>query len=87
MNLDNLLNNLEARQEIKRNVDSAVLSKHTIESEREHLRDIATLMKEKYDIPTAEFNRLVDAAYNKEKLEEKKEKIDSTLEAINLLYS
>lgn len=87
MNLDSLLNNLEAREEIKRNVDSAVASKHTIESEREHLRDIASLMKEKYDLPTSEFNRLVDAAYNKEKLEEQKVKIDSTLEAINLLYN
>lgn len=87
MNLETLLNNLEAREVIKRNVESAVVSKSTIESEREHLKDIAAELKEKYDLPASEFNRLVDAAYDKTKLMEQKGKIDSTLEAVDLLYS
>lgn len=87
MNLETLLNNLEAREVIKRNVESAVVSKTTIESEREHLKDIATEMKERYDLPATEFNRLVDAAYNREKLEEQKAKLDSTLEAVTVLYN
>lgn len=87
MNLETLLNNLEAREVIKRNVESAVVSKSTIESEREHLKDIATEMKERYDLPTTEFNRLVDAAYNRDKLEEQKAKLDSTLEAVTVLYN
>lgn len=86
MNLETLLNNLEAREVIKRNVESAVVSKNTIESEREHLKDIATEMKERYDLPTTEFNRLVDAAFDKTKIMEQKGKIDSTLEAVDLLY-
>lgn len=86
MNLETLLNNLEAREVIKRNVESAVVSKSTIESEREHLKDIATELKEKYDLPASEFNRLVDAAFDKTKIMEQKGKIDSTLEAVDLLY-
>lgn len=86
MSLYEKLNNLEVREVVKRNVDSAVTSRNTIDSEREHLKDIAALMKEDYDISTSEFNQLVEAAYDREKVEERKDKIVSTLATVEVLY-
>lgn len=45
-------------------INEAVESKTLIAAQNDHLKDIASRMKEEYDIPPAIFNKLVKHAYD-----------------------
>lgn len=85
--IKDLLNNLETRNTIKQAVEQAISIKHSQEQCKDDLKEITEGMKDKYDIKPSEFNQFVQAAFDTEKFQDTYNKVKSTSESLDILYS
>lgn len=86
MELIGKLNNLDTREAVRLAVDEAVGILHQIESSKEDIKDIASNMKEEFDIKPAEFNKIVATVY-KNNLSDQKKELDDLGDVIETLTS
>lgn len=70
------INNLEKRQKIVNAINQGVAIRHSLEQSKEDLKEIGAFLKEDFEIPTAEFNKIVDAVYRNNIAELKQKVLD-----------
>lgn len=83
--MKHLLNNLETRADLKKQLEAALQLKNTQEQCKEDIKEIATEVKDKYDMRPSEFNYLLQAMFDQEKFMETYEKVTTTSDALDLL--
>lgn len=74
-----------ARTVVNKRVQESVALLNEIECIKEDLKAIAEACKEDYDMATADFNNIVKAAYNREKVEQQVEKLQTSLAEADIL--
>ncbi len=75
----------EARQIVLKRINEAVQLKREQDGIKEDLKALAEACKEQYDMKPAEFNALVKAAYDKAKVEEQIESLQTSLSELEIL--
>jgi hypothetical protein len=74
-----------ARTVVNKRVQESVALLNEIECIKEDLKAIAEACKTDYDMPTADFNSIVKAAYNRNKVEQQVEKLQTSLAEADIL--
>lgn len=75
----------EAREVILKRVQEAVQLKREQDGIKQDLKALAEACKEQYDFKPAEFNSLVKAAYDRAKVEEQIESLQTSLAELEIL--
>jgi len=75
----------EARKVVAKRVNEAVQFKREIAGLQEDTKALAESCKEQYDMKPAEFNSLVKAAYDRAKVEETIESLQTSLSELEIL--
>jgi hypothetical protein len=75
----------EAREIVLKRINEAVQLKREQDGIKEDLKALAEACKEQYDMKPAEFNALVKAAYDKAKVEEQIESLQTSLSELEIL--
>ncbi len=75
----------EARQIVLKRINEAVQLKREQDGIKEDLKALAEACKDQYDMKPAEFNALVKAAYDKAKVEEQIESLQTSLSELEIL--
>jgi hypothetical protein len=75
----------EAREIVLKRVTEAVQLKREQDGLKEDLKALAEACKEQFDMKPAEFNALVKAAYDKAKVEEQIESLQTSLSELEIL--
>lgn len=81
------VNDLEKRGKLINAINEAVQSTHTIESEREHLKDIAQEVKETLGIASTEFNNLVKVKLDSFKVKAQRDKLQDSLDIVDTIFN
>ena len=81
------VNDLEKREKLINAINEAVQSTHTIESEREHLKDIAQEVKETLGIASTEFNNLVKVKLDSFKVKAQRDKLQDSLDIVDTIFN
>lgn len=79
---ENLPTHQSGIDDVARAVEEGVNAKTMIAAQTEHFKDIAARIKEEYEIPTPDFNKLVAYAYDPEA----KDKADAKHELLDVAY-
>ena len=77
MNIEQALQDNEIQKDVLSSINEAVEIALEIESKKQEIKNIATVLKEDYEIPTAEFNAVVSTLV--------KQNLDEQLEKVKLL--
>lgn len=75
----------QARTVINKRVQEAVQFLNEIEGIKEDLKALGEACKEDYDMSPADFNSLVKATYQREKIEQQVEKLQTSLAEAEIL--
>jgi hypothetical protein len=75
----------EAREIVLKRINESVQLKREQDGIKEDLKALAEACKEQYDMKPAEFNALVKAAYDKAKVEEQIESLQTSLSELEIL--
>ena len=75
----------EAREVILKRIQEAVQLKREQDGIKEDLKALSEACKEQYDFKPAEFNALVKAAYDRAKVEEQIESLQTSLAELEIL--
>lgn len=70
------INNPEKRQKIVDAINQGVAIRHSLEQSKEDLKEIGQFLKEDFEVPTAEYNKVVDAVYRNNITELKQKVLD-----------
>lgn len=84
MNIEQALQNDEIKSDVTSSIKEAVEIALEIESKQQEIKNIATVLKEDYEIPTAEFNKVVGAIV-KANLEEQIEKLQMVERVVGIV--
>jgi len=74
-----------ARTVVNKRVQESVALLNEIEGIKEDLKAITESCKDDYKMPTADFTNIVNAAYNREKVEQQVEKLQTSLAEADIL--
>lgn len=75
----------QARTVINKRVQEAVQLLNEIEGIKEDLKALGEACKEDYDMPPSDFNNLVKATYQRDKVEQQVEKLTTSLAEADIL--
>lgn len=75
----------EAREVILKRVNEAVQFKREMDGLKEDTKALAEACKEQYDFKPAEFNALVKAAYDRAKVEDQIEALQTSISELDIL--
>ena len=77
MNIEQALQDAEIQKDVLSSINEAVEIALDIESKKQEIKNISTVLKEDYEIPTVEFNAVVSTLV--------KQNLDEQLEKVKLL--
>lgn len=80
MEILNSINNPEKREAIVKAINEGVQIRWQIEESKQSIKDIASHLKDEYEIPTAEVTKVIETIF-KANLDEQKAKLEA-LEAV-----
>lgn len=75
----------EAREIVLKRINEAVQFRREIDGLKEDTKALAEACKEQYDMKPAEFNALVKAAYDRAKVEEQIDSLQTSLSELEIL--
>lgn len=84
MNIEQALQDGEIKNDVLSSIKEAVGIALEIESKQQEIKNIATVLKEDYEIPIAEFNKVVGAIV-KANLEEQIEKLQMVERVVDIV--
>ncbi len=75
----------EAREKVLKRINEAVQFRREMDGLKEDTKALAEACKEEYDLSPKEFNALVKAAYDRAKVEEQIESLQTSLSELEIL--
>lgn len=84
MEILNKINDLDKRKAIVASINEGVKIRWDIEKNKGDIKDIAQHLKEMYEIPVGETNKIIETIFNNN-LEDQKEKLDNLSDVVDIL--